>query len=382
MSISISLLRADFAAGERLEGVCTLILPHETHHKGLILKVVGVERTHWTETRSRQVRNDDGTFRTETWTETFQSKEHPLREFVPLLAPPYNVDHVHMLPGTHQFPFAVPLPANLPGSVRFLPPSPVAVHGHLTYKVKAFLRDAHAAGTSLRAHSSLEFRVHQHTHPSTLVTKNQPFDGSKSKTFNRCCLLCCLQSGPLTMHVQIPDRLFFVPREEFSFALRVQNESERVIERISVRMVQTVTLSARGAQRQFTQELGQTDVYSQRTVFPSISMSDAQYTIPADLVPLSTCRTTRLIDVDYALVVECHMADTFARNLPLRVPIILTAPCCQLLFQQTTGGAPTMLVPAVILPPPPQQQQPQPVGIESMTAPLNPTGLGKPYGTM
>lgn len=194
----------------------------------------GEEKAEWHETRSRQVDNGNGGYRTENYEEKIEEKGEVLCVKMDLLLPPPGQSHVHLPPGQHNFPFAIHLPAALPSSIHV---DNVAGKGHVCYLIKG-------GGKKSDAKGSLEFAVHAHLPPPAFSRFNVPFDGSKSKTFNAMCLLCCFQTGPLTTAVTLGPRCFAAPGERLSLSVQLTNESGKSISSISAKLRAHVLLKA------------------------------------------------------------------------------------------------------------------------------------------
>ena len=319
MSCAVLLSKGAFFPGELLQGTLQINAGHHGLKAEVIrVKVKGEEKAQWHESRSRQVDDGNGRFRTETYDEKIEEEGEVLCVKMDLLLPPPGQSHVHLPPGMHNFPFAIHLPVALPSSFHFENPGGKA---HVHYIVKGGAKKSEAKG-------SLEFAVHAHLPPPSFSRFNAAFNGSKSKTFNAMCLLCCMQTGPLTVTAGVAPRCFAAPGERLSLSVQVANESGKSISSVSVKLRGNVCLHAARRTKDIPLEFQHVTLHHGHPDSPVLQLNDVAFIIPGDVKLLSTGGTTHLVDITFSLEIEVHMTEVFAINPRLTVPLLLASPCC------------------------------------------------------
>lgn len=337
MSCVILLSKGAFFPGELLQGQVQINAGHHGLKAEVIrVKVKGEEKASWVETRQRQVDEGNGRYRTENYDETFDEKGEVLCVKMELLLPPPGQKHIHLPPGVHNFPFAIHLPAALPSSFHF---EHAGGKGHVHYEIKA-------GGKKSDAKRSLEFAVHAHLPAPSFARYNTPFNGSKSKTFNAMCLLCCVQTGPLTTTVALAPRCFAAPGERLSLGIQVSNESGKSISSVSAKLKGIVNLHAARRSKELALDFERVTLHHGHADSHLIQINDAAFVVPGDVRMLSTGGTTRLIQVSFIIEIEVHMTEVFAVNPRITVPLLIASPCC-------SSAVPIMPGAAVIAAPPP-----------------------------
>jgi len=302
-----------FGAGERLNGSLFIVTTRPLEIHDLDVEVEGTEATRWVEHKTRTYTDSNGQTQTEHYDELREEHHHFLKDkFCIPLCPPGSAALVP--PGNHQFPFSYPLPPGIPSSFSH-------AHGSIRYTLKSILEKP---GMDVKS-EKLEVPVHGHTSLPLLMQAHTPASLFKEKTFNKCFLLCCVQTPPLRLNVDLPQT-HYVPGEVIPLNLRLENHSGKAINALKATLVKHMLF--RAGHHTKNESVTVLNVQLHNHVHDvAVNLSDRQLPVPSDLIDLT--QKCRLIEVTYVLRVEVVMDETFALNPVLEAPIVITWACCR-----------------------------------------------------
>lgn len=168
-SAYVQLDRGAFQPSESLTGNAYVTLKDVVKINAVLLKVVGEERTHWTEQRGGNKKRSS--------TQHFYGRNTHFAVKLPLM------QAATLAPGSYQFPFQVQLPPDLPTSMSWAYGSASA---HITYTVQVEVDKAGFFSWDIKS-KPIVFQVfHNQNYASTAI------DISGAEQVNFCC---CINKG-------------------------------------------------------------------------------------------------------------------------------------------------------------------------------------------
>ncbi|GLC41703.1 hypothetical protein PLESTB_000686200 [Pleodorina starrii] len=297
-----------YCAGDVVQGYVLMTIFQPFAARSLNVEVIGYESVHWHEIRVEEVIVFDGV------DEIIRKIPHNARkDFFQVDVPLYRFDESQLLaPGQYQFPFRMPLPANLPGSFLFEDESYESgmdtyesVVAKVDYKIKAFvlLSGQRQQGQQPpqrpyarcpHMHDSLEVVVLQRlVRPPSELT-------AESVTQVRSC--CCFSAGMVVVRVRAAKDCF-VAGETAQMVLEIENHTDLRFDDVWVELDRIVSVRAAGC-RYISEE----KLHKQR--FPGLPAGTSYLgdraktlclTIPRDLEPTTL---SHLITCSYRVWVQ------------------------------------------------------------------------------
>jgi len=191
--------------------------------RGVRVRIKGESRVHWTE---RKTRGSGDNRRTETV--HYKSSELYVKQRRYVVGDESN--EMQISAGDHEYSFQFQLPLDVPSSF-------VGQHGQIVYSIKATVDRPWRFDHETLAFFTVICIYDLNKDPSALT----PQSLSKHKMLG---FLCC-ESGPISAIVET-DRSGYVSGETIFLQAHADNESDRLMDKTSVQLLQTITYIARG----------------------------------------------------------------------------------------------------------------------------------------
>lgn len=348
-SIFVWTEKANFFCGEVVRGSINLncITPFNCH--GLHMTVLGEERTHWKEQRSRSRTTSDG--RTETeWYDVFFDGHNT---FFKVKVMVFNFGG-HVQPGQYSFPFSFQIPMGLPGV--FEGSSFQQARGSISYSIHAECEVGGIFNPNIR--HCQNFIINE------LLQQNVAPISFREHTNVNCC--CCFNRGHADLSVHVSKNCY-APGELAHVICDVRNESSEAFTLVRVKLVRTMNLRAQHHTHTSVDVVSEND-YSGIDANSNHAGPNALQ-LPLQLSPaIYPSVIGRLVQCQYHVEVTLVSKGCCISNLTVRVPVRIYAP----------QPPPP---PAFSAPPPnwaPQQMQPLNLAIP----PPAPDALPPPYGAV
>jgi len=260
-----------YIGGEQVTGRVELDLFEACPANGLLIKWKGFEKT----MIERTVDNDTIIYREE---ETFFKQ-------IMVLA---KIDGREMMPGRYDFPFQFILPSSLPGIFwdERVEWDGDHIRAAIVYKVKVWLDMP-----------GKEIKVHEHINVlEQMIAVPEPIHVHKEKSF-----LLSKSSKKMKITVDIDKNIFF-PGEIIQVHVNVENESNKEVQKLKVKLKREVTVRADGVTAHHTNEMNRQEYEglhkrSSKTVVLPFQLDMNAY--PSTHGKLVTCK--------YHLDVECDV---------------------------------------------------------------------------
>jgi len=293
-----------FFSGSTLTGVVHISVEGESQPvKGVRVECVGKAKVLWTEPQHKQ-------------TVVYRNKEQYLDYSNILLATDTATE---LSVGNHEFPFSVPLEANIPSSFE-------GKHGHVRYKVTASIDDPQK----------------KTEHFFTVLTpydlnKDQdaqlPINEKKDKTpttlFGK--------SDPISATITIP-RTGFVPGERIPVDAEILNQSSTKIKNTTLRIIQKVTFHAKSLfNKTRTRTSKIAEIKRDEEIEEGGRLEWKNYTIEIPPMPTSPLEHCSIISIRTLVELEVNPSGLH-RDLVVHAPIIVgSVPLCST-FQNFIGN--------------------------------------------
>jgi len=290
-----------FFSGSTITGVVRISVEGESQAvKGVRVQCVGQAKVSWTEPRHKQ-------------TLVYKNKEQYLDYSDTLLA----TDELSA--GDHEFPFSVPLEANIPSSFE-------GKHGHVRYKVTATIDDPHK----------------KTEHFFTVLTTNDlnknedaqlPVNEKKDKTpttlFGK--------SDPISATITIP-RAGFVPGEKIPINAEILNQSKVKIKDTTLRIIQKVSFNSKTLFENKTRTRTSViaEVKRDEEIEEGGRLEWKDFTIKLPPMPTSPLEHCSIISINTFVELEVNPAGLH-RDLVVHAPIIVGSIPLRSTFQDFIG---------------------------------------------
>ncbi|XGW14668.1 hypothetical protein V3C99_000723 [Haemonchus contortus] len=221
ISVSYSNPQGVYYPGTNVEGVVHLELAESIKARSLRITVDGRAHTYWKVTRSRTVRNTDGTARTENYTETYSASVIYTEGTSVAWSAPKGSKEV-LDAGSHQFPFTFHLPLDCA-------PSFEGLYGYIRYMIKVELdRPWRFNKTDKRL-----FTVIPMFDLNTIPDAAMPIKECVVKNLG----IVLFRHGKVSVQCEIP-KTGFVPGETIVINAYVINDSSKDIVKASTKLVE------------------------------------------------------------------------------------------------------------------------------------------------
>jgi len=191
--------------------------------RGVRVEIKGESKVHWTERRTRGTGENR---RTETV--HHRSNEIYVNHRVYLVGDGNN--SMQITAGDYEYPFRLQLPENIPSSF-------VGEYGRIVYNIKAVVDRPWRFDHETVAFFTVDGIYDLNREPSA----SSPRSLSDHKMLG---FLCC-QSGPVSATIQT-DRSGYVPGERIYLQATADNKADRVMNKTTVKLIQTITFHAGG----------------------------------------------------------------------------------------------------------------------------------------
>lgn len=281
-----------YYAGQTISGSVHLELIGELDFKAITLTVHGTADVHWSEQHgSGKSRN----------TVQYRNKETYLDLKIFLVGD--GKDKTKLPIGTHSFPFAITLPPNLPSTF-------MGAHGRVLYWLKCNIDRPWKVDKNLHLYVTVISLLDLNMDPNSVL----PITNSGAKTFG---CMCC-KTGPLTANISLP-KVGFVCGETILFSATIENNSDKVMTKSSVKLVENDVFKAHsGAQKHVKRVILQ---HQQASIAPgdSFNWSNVGLLIP----PLAPSNLIHCNIIDIFYTVELSV-DPSGIGFDLDVPCNIT----------------------------------------------------------
>ena len=321
--IGVQTSKGHYIGGEMLSGFVVLQNNSVRQVDRVLLKVTVKERTYWDEEIAHTRSSGEGDQR-KTWTEyTHHARQAKITHCKDLVV---ASQLPHMLaPGAYSYPFSYPLRPTVPGTARFSRRVDAAdpawrsagrqlvFSGEVVCKVKAFVDVSGVFSRDLRCVQEIV------VNPAFDWAAMQPAHGEQS---GQVLLLCCIPRGRVTLSAAF-DRAAYMAGETAGIRAAINNESEQDVQKMSVKLVRTITLR---------DSMGNTKTIPDvmcRANYPGVEKkSSAPRDMPLALQsqhgPLLPGTKGRLLDINYQFQVSCDL--TCAPDIEVHLPMIIFQP--------------------------------------------------------
>ncbi|EYB91696.1 hypothetical protein Y032_0203g1843 [Ancylostoma ceylanicum] len=316
--ITYSNPQAVYYPGANVNGTVHLHLKEPIKARSLKIVVDGRAHTHWNITRSRRVRNTDGTYRTENYTVPYHATViYASGETNAWAAPPGAKE---VLPaGSNQFPFTFLLPPTCA-------PSFEGSYGYIRYMVKVELDRPWRFNKTDKKLFTVVPMFDLNAIPQAVM----PFKGITVKNLG----VILFRHGKVTVECELP-KMGFVPGEMVVINARVINDSSKAITKAHVKLLQysRYVAYAHGStlpQCAFLQESGcnhrelrrKLATGDQKLFIDKKSKGQAQIylQVPPTVPSFNTCP---IVSVEYSVEVKFDTSGALNSDVEASCPIIV-----------------------------------------------------------
>lgn len=316
--------RASYHAGEMLTGRVIAYIQSPVQAESVALKVKLKEKTVFDEERSNTVfeRKDDGTSEAiTTWHHDIKTGKRDIFKTIVIVS---QIPHV-LPPGTYSYPFAVPLPASLPGVAKFR-------------KVRDS-QDPHwrRANRRLETLASVAFTIkavlqkggffHRELRSVQEIPVNPFFDWSKMvpamASGTRDVRVCCFfDKGPCSVSA-VMNKAAFQSGETVLVTATFKNDSTVELRTVQSRLYRHVTVSdGRGHQRRFTDIV--CEAHFQGVPPQSTCIREMPLRLVSGHGPLQASINSQLLSIRYSFDIVGSIA--WASDLDIALPVVIYEP--------------------------------------------------------
>ncbi|CRK98596.1 CLUMA_CG012194, isoform A [Clunio marinus] len=295
-----------YFAGQTLSGTVELTFDKPKKLRGLILKIEGFAKVHWTE-RERRSRFQSGQnhHATNQKIVNYNGREDYLNSVTYLIGGPEG-NQIEVEPGTYQYNFQSVLPPLLPTSFE-------AKHGHIRYLVNVVIdRPWKFDLTYKLAFTVIKQLDLNYENPALRI----PTKVEKIDTF--FCGFC--KTAPVYMAASIPMS-GFVPGQNIPVCIEINNESRIAIDDVKVSLKKLVCYHSQTPKMKTKEEIiSVKEIRSGEVRKRSKGKFDQRFAIPP--LPPSNTNYCRVINVSYEIHVTAKVSGLHV-NPVLKLPITL-----------------------------------------------------------